>query len=128
MGDIRLWLDSDKKVCAERRYFRKSRGGPGEKFEQFREFYDELVWSNYLKHKDVQLANAADPLRLDSQVSAEALADIAESHLRDELKDDPRKLSTEAFADATESEPLAGGGYSLATATVQKSARRRARK
>ncbi|CAF5017353.1 unnamed protein product [Rotaria sp. Silwood1] len=64
MFDIRIFLDSTQSRCRMQRFRRKTHVNPKMPDSQvaitdhFSRWYDNLVWPEYLKRRDLQMANA----------------------------------------------------------------------
>jgi len=66
---VRVFLDAEQAVCCERRCRRS--WVPAEENEAFREFYDGLVWSYYMRYHALQLRNMQRTLDPDGQQTSQ---------------------------------------------------------
>lgn len=79
MFDARIWLEADPQECMQRRYHRRPKGD----LDTFARFYQDIVWSHYLKYRETQLLHAGTTFQVDAHHEMDALTKQVAAHCFD---------------------------------------------
>mmetsp|Transcript_22416 Transcript_22416/g.38330 ORF Transcript_22416/g.38330 Transcript_22416/m.38330 type:complete len:234 (-) Transcript_22416:52-753(-) len=83
MLDVRMWLEADREQCLLRRFNRTLRKKPKQNLDDFTKFYQNVVWSHFLRYRETQVSNASDAKLLNGNGMTDEIAEQALAYCRD---------------------------------------------